>query len=167
MQSFRSNTLTDNIDREMCSRYSTECIEKEKGSFAKQLGAYPPWSPRPYRLWLPEPRHPIHFAFPIRSTTPLFAIYHLSHVQSCQPYILSFCRFAHSFTRLSRCYPRRRTRQPEKNVSDNFIDSPNSIRRSTKLSSPLYNRATREKTSYSFYSCPPSCDRRRPQETQG
>lgn len=109
-QSFRSNTLTDDINGEMRSRYSIECIEKKKGSFTKQLGAYPPWSPRPCRLWLPEPRHPIHFAFPIRSTTPSFAIYHLSHVQSCQPYILSFCRSAHSFARLSRCYSRRRTR---------------------------------------------------------
>ena len=60
-------------------------------------GLVSPWLPRLRRLWLPEPRHPIHFAFPACSTTPSSTIYHLSHVQRGQPGILPLRRSTHSF----------------------------------------------------------------------
>ena len=61
-------------------------------------GLVSPWRPRLRRLWLPEPRHPIHFALPPAcSTTPSSAIYHLSHVQRGQPGILPLRRSTHSF----------------------------------------------------------------------
>lgn len=64
------------------------------------IGArFAPAAVRLRRPWLPEPRHPIHFCASTPGfTTPLFAIYHLSHVQRSQPGILRFRGFAHSFT---------------------------------------------------------------------
>lgn len=117
--------------------------------FARQLGARLSCSPWLCRLWLPEPSHPIHFWVSCPFTyDPI--IYHLSHVQSSQPYILPLCR-SHSFTRWARSYSQGRTRtRPEKDVSNNFTNSSSSTRRLTKLSSPSYNRATRKKCYHSF-----------------
>ena len=74
-------------------------LAQEKMMAGKLLtGFVSPWRPRLGRLWLPEPRHPIHFAFPPAcSTTPSSAIYHLSHVQRGQPGILPLRRSTHSF----------------------------------------------------------------------
>lgn len=90
------------------------------------------------------------FEFPVRFMIPS-AIYHLSHVQSSQSYILPLCRSAHSFARWARCYSQGRARtRSEKDVSNNFTSSSCSIRRLTKLSSPSYSRATWRKCYHSF-----------------
>ena len=93
------------------------------------------------------------FELPVCFTTPSSAMYHLSHVQSSQPYILPLCRSAHSFTRWTRWYSQGRTRtRPEKDVS---ITLPiHQVRSVDWPSSRLHHIIElREKKMFSLFSC--------------
>lgn len=129
--------------------------------FARQLGARLPWSPWLRRLWLPEPSHPIHFWASCLFYDPI--IRNVSSIPcpklpTVHSSTLSFCTFVHSLDSL--VFPRTDSDTTGEGRLDNFTNSSSSIRRLTKLSSPSYNRATREKNVLTLfvYSLPSSCD---------